>query len=607
MQTPKAKAAASLEVPPRRSPAGTPRTARQLKVPGADSDSVSSPNPSSKTPKDRSPKVPERKSPRSPITEKKRPGKVAELESHIAQLQEELKKAKDQLNASESCKRQAQQEAEDTKKQLVSMSSKVEECQQQLMELTASEDTRVEELTRISHDRDRAWQSELEAIQKQHSMDSTALATAMNEIQRLKNQLQFVTESEATQSKHAESAHDDLQGLRMELSETLSLVERMKSDLSDCRRSEAEALDAVGKAQKQLETSNASAEKLRLDGLKAMEACDRLELELEQSKARVKSLEELVSKLQKLSVEASADSESSMETTQNEETNRLKEEMNSLKVEVCELRADLEASETRYQEEYVQSTLQIRGAYEQVEKMKQESGEREAEMEAELKKAKAYIDELKAILTEKEELRPDIEETHPSELETDLKKLEHDFTEMKASLLEKETQVESLAEQNEMLKMEIKKGEEERSRANEEAAALAETAKAAEREALMKLGYITEEADKSSRRAARVTEQLDASQAANSEMEAELRRLKVQADQWRKAAEAAASMLSTGNNNGKFVERTGSLDSSNNVNYTTIAGAMVGSPFSEDMDDDSMKKKNGNVLKKIGVFWKKGH
>ncbi|CAN1274888.1 Interactor of constitutive active ROPs 3 [Linum perenne] len=123
----------------------------------------------------------------------------------------------------------------------------------------------------------------------------------------------------------------------------------------------------------------------------------------------------------------------------------------------------------------------------------------------------------------------------------------------------------------------------------------------------MKLGYITEEADKSSRRAARVTEQLDASQAANSEMEAELRRLKVQADQWRKAAEAAASMLSTGNNNGKFVERTGSLDSSNNVNYTTIAGAMVGSPFSEDMDDDSMKKKNGNVLKKIGVFWKKGH
>ncbi|CAN0926818.1 Interactor of constitutive active ROPs 2, chloroplastic [Linum grandiflorum] len=584
MQTPKAKAVSS-DAPTRRSPAGTPRTVRQLKVPGADSDSVSSPNHASKTPKDRSPKVPERKSPRSPITEqKKRPGKVAELESQLAQLQEELKKTKDQLNASESCKRQAQQEAEDTKKQLISMSSKVEECQQQLMELTASDDTRVEELTKISHDRDRAWQSELEAVHKQHSMDSAALANAMNEIHRLKNQLQLVVaESEAAQSKHAESAQEDLQALRMEL--------------SDCRKSEAEALDAVSKAHKQLETSNASAEKLRFDGIQAVEACDRLELELEQSKAQVKSLEELVSKLQ-------ADSESPLESTPNEEeTNQLK----SLKAEVCQLRADLEASEARYQEEYIQSTLQIRGAYEQVEQTKQESMEREAEMEAELKNARAYIDELKTILMEKETnsekdeglLSSKIEETHPSELETDLKKLECEFTELKASLLEKETKLQGLAEQNEMLKMEVKKGEEERSNA--------EAAKAAEREALMKLGYITEEADKSSRRAARVTEQLDASQAANTEMEAELRRLKVQADQWRKAAEAAASILSsTGNNNGngKFVERTGSLD--NNVNYTTIAGAMVGSPFSEDMDDESLKKKNGNVLKKIGVLWKKG-
>ncbi|KAE9447894.1 hypothetical protein C3L33_20196, partial [Rhododendron williamsianum] len=94
-------------------------------------------------------------------------------------------------------------------------------------------------------------------------------------------------------------------------------------------------------------------------------------------------------------------------------------------------------------------------------------------------------------------------------------------------------------------------------------------------------------------------EQLDASQAANAEMEAELRRLKVQSDQWRKAVEAAAAMLSTGNNNGKYVERTGSLD------YHTIGGKL-GSPFSEDLDDESPKKKNGGVFKKIGVMLKKG-
>ena len=76
----------------------------------------------------------------------------------------------------------------------------------------------------------------------------------------------------------------------------------------------------------------------------------------------------------------------------------------------------------------------------------------------------------------------------------------------------------------------------------------------------------------------------------------------MQSDQWRKAAEAAAAMISSGNN-GKFVERTGSLDSS----YNSVT-AKMSSPYSEDTDDDdSPKKKNTNMLKKIGVLWKKNH
>ncbi|CAI0472413.1 unnamed protein product [Linum tenue] len=158
--------------------------------------------------------------------------------------------------------------------------------------------------------------------------------------------------------------------------------------------------------------------------------------------------------------------------------------------------------------------------------------------------------------------------------------------------MDKETELLNISNKNEGLRSKM---EEENQSSEKES----ELAKAGEREALMKLGSVTEEADKSSRRVARVTEQLDAAQAANTEMEAELRRLKVQADQWRKAAEAAASMLSStgNNNNGKFVDGMN--------NYNTIAGTM-GSPFSEDMDDESPKKKNGNVLKKFGVLWKKG-
>ncbi|CAN1805534.1 Interactor of constitutive active ROPs 2, chloroplastic [Linum perenne] len=454
------------EVPHRKSPAATPRIARQLKLPVADSDA-----------KTRSPKVPDRKSPRSTLAAEKKqpPGRVAQLESKLAQLQEDYKRTKDQLSV--------------TKKQLA--------------ELTDCDDARIEELRKISHDRDRVWQSELESIQKQHSIDSAALSTAMNEIKRLKNQLQIVSESEATQMQDAESAHDELQGLRMELKETLSLVERMKSELSDCRRAEAEAKEAASETRTQLEASKSSGEKSRLESIEAMEACKRLVLELEQSRAEAKSLEELV--------------------RNSASTNQLKAELKCLKSEVSKLRSDLQVSEARYQDEYIQSTLEIRSAYEQVERTKHEA----AQKEAQLTKARAEIEELN------EAMRSKIKE---NQYEEELKKL-------KERLKKKEAEVESLAERNETL---------------EEAKGV------------------------------------------NEEMEGELRRLKVQADQWRKAAEAAASMLS----NGKFVERRGgSFDNH------------MDSPFSEEMeyeddedeDDECVKKKNGNVLKKIGVLWKKGH
>lgn len=627
MQTPKASKNGSSEVPQRTSPSTkssqkssptTNRIARQLKVAGSGS-SLSSPTSLSRTPKKRSPKVLERGSPRSPITEKHTPSKLSDLESQLAQLEDEFKKAKDQLFSSEALKRRAQQETEETKKQLSVMSARLEESQQQLMELSASEDSRVQELRKLSQERDRVWQSELEAIQKQHSMDSAALASALNEIQKLKRQLEMVAESEATQSMHADTAHAEIENLRMELSETFSLVENMRKQLNDCKGSEAHALEVAREAQMQLEETMKSAESLRFEGLKAKEAYNSLVLELEQSKGEVNSLENLVRKLKEdLETRTQYSSGEIMpeegDEDKKDETSELKAEIDSLKQEIGQLKSALEASELRYEEEYIQSTLQIRNAFDQVEQAKSDSSAKEAELEEELKKAKGAIEELKSELTTKETVIKNISEnnkelsikiveneTSPkkSELEMELKKLKADFQDLKEALLDKETQFQHTTEENEMLKLEMQKRE-ERSQVNREAAALAEEAKAAERDALMKLGCITEEADKSSQRATRVAEQLDAAQTANAELEAELRRLKVQSDQWRKAAEAAANMLSTGSN-GKFVDRTISLDSS----YNTLA-AKMGSPLSDDMDDDSPKKKNGNMLKKIGVLWKKG-
>ncbi|XP_019459528.1 PREDICTED: interactor of constitutive active ROPs 2, chloroplastic-like isoform X2 [Lupinus angustifolius] len=613
------------EAPERKSFAN-PRTARRLKLPSSDFGSISSPNPASKTPRVRTPKVIESKSsPRSIIPE--RPCRVQELESQLAQLQEDLKRAKDQLNSSESWKNKAQQEAGEAKKRLLAISKDLEESQQQLIELSSSEEERLQELCKISQDRDLSWQSELDAVQKQHAMDSAGLVSATNEIQKLKIQLERVRESEATQINNAESAYNEIQDLRVELDVTLSLVEKLKIEVRDCDDSESRSLEVHGKTQMQLETANKIVEMLELEAMKASEVYKSLALELEQSRALIKSLEELASKLQANMVSgANQDSSGPTDETglpldnmENEEINQLKSELVSAKSEVGQLKSALEVAEGRYQQECIQSTIQIRSAYEQLDHTKSESSQRQAEFYEELKRAAANIEELKAALVYKESQLQGVSEeneglksrikqiSHHTEREYELlveqKELHDDIADLNARLLDRETELQNLTEENNSLKMEIKKQELEKNKISDKAVASADAARAAEYEALMKLGYTTEEADKSNRRLAQVTEQLDAAQAVNYELEAELRRLKVQSDQWRKAAEAAAAMLSTGNNV-KLVEKTGSLDSSYNDNYNYINGKII-SPDSE--VDESPKKKNTNMLKKIGVLWKKNH
>ncbi|XP_059296351.1 interactor of constitutive active ROPs 2, chloroplastic-like [Lycium ferocissimum] len=602
MQTPKGRTV-SVEVPQRTSPS-TAKTARKLKTSGPDVDSVSSPNPASRTPKDRSPKVIGRRSPRSPAMEQKRPGRMSGLEDRLAQLQEEVKAAKEQLSLSESLKKTSQQEADEIKKQLAAMSEKLEESEKQLLERSDFEEARLLELRKISQDRDREWKSELEAVQKQQESDSAALASALNEIQKLKLQLDRVADSEATQTRHAESANAETECLRVQLKETLILLEQLRNQLNESKESEATVLEESSKAQMELEVTKMMDNTLRREGLKAMEACKSLSLELEKSKAQVVELEELVNKLQ-----SEQCSKSTQEKGINVDADELKTERG--KDEVNQLQAALENSERRYQEECIQNTLQIRSAYEILECTKSESIRRETEWNSKLNAAKADMEELKKKLMDKEAeiqknsdenkgLKLQVEELQAadgeSELLDELKKSESILADLRASLSDKEAELQSTAKANEMMKSEIKKREME----NDEVLALAEASRTAEREALMKMGYLTEEADKSGRKAARVIEELNAAQATNSEMEAELRKLKVQSDQWRKAAEAAAAMLST-SNNGRYVERTGSLD------YHTIGGKLR-SPLSEDMDDGySPKKKNGNMLKKIGSLLKKGH
>ncbi|XP_068636256.1 interactor of constitutive active ROPs 2, chloroplastic-like isoform X2 [Aristolochia californica] len=614
MQTPKSRSGAS-EVPQRTSPV-TPRTRQSKMTTGSESDSPSSGRPMIRTAADRSPKVLERKSPRSPASEKKRPSRIPELENQVSKLQEDLRKAKEQLSASESWNTQAQQEADDAKKQLATMAAKLAESQKQLIDLSASEEVRLQELRKISQERDKAWESELEALQQQHSMDSAAFSSAMNEISRLKHQLEMAGESEAVHAKQTEMAQLELQALKQDMFATHSHVEDLKSQVRYCRESEARAKDAVKETLIQLETSNAAMEVLRHEGLKAAGSLTSLSAELEESRSQVSSLEQIITKMKAYQFSATCEISNNSEggnglpdTTK--EAEQLQTELTSVKAEVEQLKAAFEVAEIKCQEEHIQTMMEIQSVYELVEQIKSETSKRTL-LEVELKKANEDIVELKTnlmdketelqgIVAENEGLSMEIEKyrlrERDNDLEKELEKLKAEAADLKANLLDKETELQSILEENELLKSDIKKRDLEKGQGETEA----EAARAAEREALAKLNYASVEADQSTRRLAKITEQLEAAQAANSAMEAELRRLRIQSEQWRKAAEAAAAVLS--GSNGKIIGRTGSLDS---VEYHQhVGGKLMNSPYSDDLDDDSPKKKN-NMLKKIGVLWKKG-
>ncbi|XP_026427075.1 interactor of constitutive active ROPs 2, chloroplastic-like [Papaver somniferum] len=630
MQTTKARTG-SLEVPQRTSPTTT-RTARQLKMPGAEGDSPS-PTSVSRTPKERNLKVAERRSPRSPATEKKRPSKVTDMEPQLAQLQDDLKKAKDQLGMCELQRKYAQQEAEEAHKRLKSLTSKLDESQRQLLELTNTEDDRLQELRQLSQERDRAWQSELDALLKQHSLDSAALASAMHEVHRLKMQQGSVVESEAPQNIEFEN-------LKLDLADTRSAVENLKGELRRCKESEAQAKMLVGETLMQLETAKTTMETLRSDNLRAKEAYDSLASELEQSRFQVNALETLCKHQGDPSRDALV-SQKSRDNSEVLESNQLKVELNFMRLEVEQLRNALDAAKVKYEEEAVQKSPQLQSAHKLLEQTQSEYFLRESELEAALKQTKADMEDLKLNLVDKEselqtakvkyeeeavqksmqlqsahklveqreseyflresELESALEQTkadikylksnlvdkeselqsisdlkleheqanqRESELDIEMKKLKAEIADLRANMMDKETELQNLVEENETLKSEIEKQSKE----------------------IGELGYLKDEVDKSGKRALWVTEQLEAAQTANSEMEVELRRLKVQADQWRKAAEAATAVLST-ESNGKF-----------DFNYHSVSGTLC-SPYSDEMDDESPKK--SNMLKKIGVLWKK--
>ncbi|CAH9135434.1 unnamed protein product [Cuscuta epithymum] len=383
----------------------SPRIVRQL-LPNTASSTTSSPHSICSSKKQRSPKANEQGSPKaselsSPhsLGSEEHSNRRSELESQILELQNDLKKVKEELHSTEALKDQANQEADDSKRQLSHLSSKLQESQEQLMK-------------------------------------RTPVPTLDESI--------------------------ELQNLKESLSETLLIVEELKTQLSNCRESEARAESLINEKHKTFES------------------------------------------------------------------------------EIETLQDALDASEAKIAEEQTRSTVEIRGAYEFVEQIISSSNQKEAELRDEVQKLSIEIEELKA------------------------------------NLMDKETELQGICEENENLALKL----ENRRSGQREYELEREVRYLKEKLTEMKMIY-----EENGRRSEGIMEQMEVVEAYNAEMEEELRRVKVQSEQWRKAAEAASAMLSSG--------------------AGMISAPPPPPPCFEEGDEDLQKRKNANVLKRISSPWKK--
>ncbi|GJU38801.1 interactor of constitutive active ROPs 2, chloroplastic-like protein [Tanacetum coccineum] len=145
--------------------------------------------------------------------------------------------------------------------------------------------------------------------------------------------------------------------------------------------------------------------------------------------------------------------------------------INCVKIEVEKLHSELEGAEKRYQEDYIQSTFQIRSAYEFVEQTQSKSGKKVSTLEANLEQSKVKLEALKAKITKKDFKLKNISEENKflnaklekTELttkidttkeDTEVTKLVANFEDIQRVMLEKETELKNITEENELLEME---------------------------------------------------------------------------------------------------------------------------------------------------------
>ncbi|KAL3631511.1 hypothetical protein CASFOL_024495 [Castilleja foliolosa] len=183
---------------------------------------------------------------------------------------------------------------------------------------------------------------------------------------------------------------------------------------------------------------------------------------------------------------------------------------------------------------------------------------------------------------------------------SDLELKDDELNLLKTKLDEKDKELETLRQENVNVKSQL-----------HEKLLKVSSAESEIEELNLRLSKIDQELGESKISAAHMSEKLKASEKGKEELENEMKRLRVQTEQWRKAADAAANILAgeTEMNGRRISERCGSMDKHYGNGFEPVGRytGFVGSPGLVDGRDDvfGSGKRKGSGIRMFGDLWKK--
>ncbi|XP_059625104.1 WEB family protein At3g02930, chloroplastic-like [Cornus florida] len=440
----------------------------------------------------------DRRSPKLSTPPDKQPTRVlkgSELQAQLGLAQEELKKAKEKVILVEKEKAQAIEELKEAQKLAEESNEKLREAlvaQKRAEENSEIEKFRAVEMEQagieVAQKKEEEWQKEFESVRNQHALDVSALLSATQELQRLKQELAMTCDAKNQALSHADDA-TKIAEIHAEKVEILSAeVVKLKALLDSKREMEADKNNKlVSELSSEIETLKQELEEAKCFEDKLMEKEDLLEklnVEMEAAKMaesyarnlveewkkRVEELETRAEEANRLERSASESLESIMKQLEGSndllhdaesEIAALKEKVGLLEISMRRQKGELEESERRFdvaKEEASEMEKRVDSLQSQLETLKEEK------IQA-LNNEKLAATSVQTLLEEKNKLINDLESSRDEEdrskkamesLASALHEVSSEAREAKEKLLSVQAEHESYETQIENLKLVLK-------------------------------------------------------------------------------------------------------------------------------------------------------